>query len=413
MLHSLNSGVSGLHAHQEMVDVVGNNIANVNTTAFRASTVQFADVLSQTSKAGSAGTSSAGGTNPVQVGLGVRVVGVTTSDTPGSLQNTGRSTDLALQGDGFLGVRIGNEVQYTRAGALSFDSSGRLVDASGGLVQGWMARPGGKVDPTTPTGDLVFGDAVTAAAKATTSVSVGGNLSADAAVGDQLVTGIDVYDNLGSSHRVTLTLTKSGPNTWDQSAVDDKGTALTPGTVTLTVDPTTGQLASASPAPTYTVSPAGVPPVVFAVDFGTPGESGALTGFGGESTAAATKQDGQSAGTLRNVSIADGGLVIGTFSNGTTQSLGQVSVTTFANAKGLEKTGDNHYRAGLAAGAASVGVAGTGQRGTLVAGALESSNVDLGQELTNMIIGQRGFQANSKTIQTADELLNDLVNLKR
>ena len=413
MLRSLYSGVSGLHAHQEMVDVVGNNIANVNTTAFRAGSVQFADVLSQMSKAGSAGTGTAGGTNPAQVGLGVRVVSIDTSDKAGSLQNTGRSTDVALQGDGFLAVRVGNEIQYTRAGSLSFDASGRLVDASGGLIQGWMAGANGQIDPTTPTGNLTFGSSVTAPAKTTTSVTVGGNLSADAKVGDKFVTGIDIYDSLGSAHRISVTLTKTGANTWDQAATDAAGNPLTPANVTLTFDPATGDLASATPAPAYTVSPVGVPPIAFSVDYGTAGAAGALTGFGGESTAAATKQDGQAAGTLRNVSIADGGLVIGTFSNGTTQALGQVAVTTFANARGLEKTGDNHYRAGLSAGAASVGVAGTGQRGKLVAGALESSNVDLGQELTNMIIGQRGFQANSKTITTSDELLGDLVNLKR
>lgn len=413
MLRSLYSGVSGLHAHQEMVDVVGNNIANVNTTAFRAGSVQFADVLSQMSKAGSGGTDVAGGTNSAQVGLGVRVVGIETSDKAGSLQNTGRSGDVALQGDGFLAVRVGNELQYTRAGSMNFDASGRLVDPSGGLVQGWMAGANGKIDPTTPTGNLSFGSSVTAPAKTTGSVTVGGNLSADAKIGDKFVTGIDIYDSLGSPHRVSMTLTKTAANEWEQAATDAAGNPLTPATVTLTFDSSTGQLASAVPAPTYTVAPGGVPPVTFNVDYGTAGSAGSLTGFGGESTAAATKQDGQAAGTLRNVAIADGGLVIGTFSNGTTQALGQIAVTTFANAKGLEKTGDNHYRAGLAAGLASVGVAGTGQRGKLVAGALESSNVDLGQELTNMIIGQRGFQANSKTIQTSDELLEGLVNLKR
>ena len=413
MLRSMFSGVSGLRSHQQMVDVTGNNIANVNTTGFRSSRVQFADVLSQTSRAGSAGAGGEGGVNPSQIGLGVRVGSVDATTTPGSLTVTGRAGDMALQGDGFFVTRAGNQQMFTRAGAFSFDNAGRLVASNGSIVQGWSADELGAVDLNSPLTDIVAGAGMQSPPRATTSVTMSGNLSAQAAVGDTFKTSVDIYDSLGASHRIEVTMTKTGTNTWDQTAQDPAGAPLAPATVTLTFDPATGQLAAAAPAPNYTYAPVGADPVNFTTDFGAPGAAGALTQFGGEATMRATGQDGYENGFLRTVGIADGGVVIGTFSNGVTRTIAQVAVATVTNPAGMEKAGDNMYALGQAAGALAIGAANTAGRGDIAAGALESSNVDLAQEFTNLIVAQRGFQANSRVITTSDEILNELTQLKR
>lgn len=413
MLKSMNSGVSGLRAHQTFVDVTANNIANVNTTGFKGSRVLFSDVMSQNIKAGNAGNANQGGVNPSQVGLGVMVSAVARNSTGGTMQNTGNSGDLALQGDGFFVVRAGGEQMYTRAGAFQFDDSGNLTTPGGQLVQGWMADPiTGVVNPNGPLTNLNVPSGMTAAPVTTRGVTMGGNLPSDAAVGDTFNTSISVFDSLGGEHLISVAFEKTGDNTWEQTATGPTG-ALTPATVTLTFSGTDGQLVSSVPAPNYSFTPAGVDPVAFTVDYGTSGSAGAMTQYGGDNTAAAVSQDGRAAGVLNTVGIADGGILVGSFSNGTTQVLGQVAVALATNAEGMESGGGNLFRAGLAAGNISIGLASTGGRASVTAGALESSNVDLGQAMTDLIIGQRGFQVNSKSITTADEMLQELTQLKR
>ncbi|GAA3149746.1 flagellar basal body rod protein FlgG [Planomonospora alba] len=277
MLRSLYSGISGLRVHQNMMDVTGNNIANVNTTGFKGSQTLFQDTLSQMLQgAGAPQAGAAGGTNPAQIGLGVRLAGIQTNFGQGAAQTTSRSLDMMIQGDGFFAVQNGNEQLYTRAGAFNFDASGALVTADGNFVLGWNAATGDV--PVPPTG--------------------------------------------------------------------------APVPVTLPAD-----------VESYTVSP-------------------------------------------------DGSFV-GVLADGTKRTFAQIAMANFVNPGGLEKAGNSTYRATVNSGAVAIGTAGTGGFGALQSGALEMSNVDLGQEFTNLIIAQRGFQANTKVISTSDELLNDLVNLKR
>lgn len=392
MLRSLFSGISGLRAHQTQLDVTGNNIANVNTTGFKSSQTQFQDTLSQMLQNGAGAQAGVGGTNPAQVGLGVRVAGITTNFTQGASQMTGRSTDMMIQGDGFFVVRKGNESYYTRAGSFDFDATGQMVlPGEGALVQGWAAV-NGVVDTNGPLVDLRVPAGTLMPAVATSTAAYEGNLDADAADGTTINRTIDVYDATGASRELELTFTKSATG-WSLSATD--------GTATVNAGAMTFTAAGALMTPT-TVTVGGV-----AVDLST------ITGFSGIDSVKARTQNGQAAGVLQSFALGADGTITGAFSNGLKQTIGRLAIGSFTNPSGLEKAGGSLFRTSVNSGDAQVGAAGTGGRGTLAGGALEMSNVDLSSEFTSLIIAQRGFQANSRVITTSDEVLQELVNLKR
>ncbi len=433
MLRSMFSGVSGLRSHQTMMDVIGNNIANVNTVGFKSSSVIFQDLLSQALRGAgtpTAGATGAGGTNPSQVGLGVRVGGVNTSFTQGAAQLTGRSTDMSIQGDGFFVVRQGAQQLYSRAGSLSFDALGRLTTSDGAVLQGWSADNTGAINTNSAVADIAMplGQAINPAV--TKNIALGGNLPADAPIntavapavtpGSQVISSITIYDIQGAAHDVTFTFTHTAADAWKLDATLPDKTATNPpvnvGTVNLTWDAANKKF---NPAPTLDVIPAGTAEGQWAatpnikIDFGALGSPDALTQFAGASSVQALSQDGSAIGSLQSFTIGQDGVVTGVFSNGKTRPVGQVAVAGFSNPVGLEKTGSSLYRETVNSGLANVGSAGTGGRGVLAGGTLEMSNVDLAQEFTNLIVAQRGFQANSKVITASDELLQDLVNLKR
>ncbi|MFE7843688.1 flagellar hook protein FlgE [Microbacterium sp. NPDC057407] len=388
MLRSLYSGISGLRSHQTMLDVTGNNIANVNTAGFKGSSVVFQDSLSQL--VGNAGIpdDQVGGRNPAQVGLGVQVAGIRTNFAQGSAQATGRGGDLMISGDGFFAVRSGGETLYTRAGAFSFDATGKMVTPDGSVVQGWAAVDGVVNTGQTP-GDIVLPLDVVSPAKATTSATVTGNLPSTAATGSTLVRDVTVYDAQGEASTLSLTFTKTATG-WD---------------VTEPVSGAYGSLAftdGKQAAPGLSLTAGGI-----SVDLG------AVTGYADMSTVAVTKQDGAAAGSLKSYSITGDGSIVGTFSNGRTQTLGKIAMATFANPEGLEKAGGTAYRTSVNSGPAQIGEPGDAGFGNLVSGALEMSNVDLSQEFTNLIVAQRGFQANARIITTSDEVLQELTQLKR
>jgi flagellar hook protein FlgE len=286
MMRSLFSGVSGMRSNQMLMDVVGDNIANVNTSGYKASRVVFQDTLSQLLSSGSAGSATTGSTNPSQVGLGVHVNAIDAIQTQGAIQNTGRGTDVAIQGSGMFVMDVAGSQQYTRAGSFNLDSNNHLVDASGAMVMGWSA--------------------------------------------------------------------------------------------------TGGVLAGTAGAPSDLLIPAQNP------------------------NAAA----GTTPALLQSFSIGDDGSITAVY-GGTPAIVGQIAMASFSNPAGLVAMGNGHFRAGPAAGAATLGAAGTGGIGGITAGALEMSNVDLAQEFTNMMIAQRAFQANTKVISSSDDMLQELVNLKR
>jgi flagellar hook protein FlgE len=400
MLRSLFAGISGLRSHQTMMDVTGNNIANVNTAGFKSSQTVFQDTLSQVLRGAGAPQGGNGGTNPSQVGLGVRVAGVTTNFSQGSAQTTGRSTDLMIQGDGFFVVKNAGEDLYTRAGAFSFDTDGRLTTPEGGVVQGWTAAVDGTINPNAPVSDIVLPVGKVLSPVATTEATIGGNLPADAAPGTAVPTTIRVYDAQGVEHELAVTFTKQALPATGWNVTSPSGGTVTPATLTFT-----GSGATPSTASFGYVNAADGLNVTVGVS--------TLTGFAGQSSAAALSQSGSAMGTLQAFTMSPDGTLVGVFSNGLKQPLGQIAMSNFNNPAGLEKVGGSMYRTTVNSGTAQLGVAGNGGRGLLASGTLEMSNVDLAQEFTNLIVAQRGFQANSRVITTSDSILEDLVNLKR
>jgi flagellar hook protein FlgE len=408
MMRSMFSGISGLRSHQTMMDVVGNNIANINTAGYKSSVVTFQETMSQIVQgAGRPGTNQAG-TNPIQVGLGVRVASTDSVFTPGARQMTGRTTDLSIQGDGFFIVEKAGSRAYSRAGNFNFDGEGNLTAPGGAKVMGWMADATGDINYSQPVQTLRLPLSSVIEPQVTTQVSVGGNLAADAAVGTEQTTTISVYDSLGNAHEMVITYTKTGANAWDVDATIG-GAAATLSSTSVTFDPD-GTLSSAATIGVSGVTPAGAAALSFDLDFAT---DSPLLQYGGTGSVEAYEQDGNGIGTLSSVNISGDGTVVGQFSNGFTRTLGAVGLAAFSNPAGLVRSGDSLFTESINSGTPLIGAPGTGQRGLLSSGGLEMSNVDLAAEFTNMIIAQRGFQANSRVITASDEILSDLVNMKR
>jgi flagellar hook protein FlgE len=638
MMPSLFSAVSGLKGNQELMDVIGNNIANVNTPGFKSSSVNFADLLSQTMKGASLPTITTGGTNPIQIGQGTSVASVDTNFTSGSLQQTGDDTDLGINGDGLFILGSGNNQYYTRDGDFSFDASGNLVSNSNGMnVQGWMANSSGTISTSAAPTNIGINLNATAPAKATSSMVMSGNLDSQlnngtlkfnqsetvpfevndgtknynaqinfsqtssssssstwswtvtnattgasygsgtmtlgsngnvtgstgtATIGAATITppttgsnanaftstgtyvtnpssqsfaptssasstSFTAYDGSGDTTNCKLTFTQgSAFNTWDWS-ITDASTGASYGSGTATMSSATGDVASSSGTATvpingtdYTITPPTSGNAnAFNIALSSGGNGGTLVGIGAQSanattftppaddvvqmvydalgdqysvdlaftensvgswgwtaksitdsqgntytpssggtgnlqfddtgalpsgttgtfsfapttgnvapvsvtldfsgltqddadnSAAVESQNGYTSGTLQNYTIDQTGTITGSFSNGVTQALGQIALADFPNPGGLSSSGSNLYTATANSGTITIQPAGTGSLGTIQTGSLEASNVDLSQEMSNMIIAQSGFDANSKVITTDDELLQTLVGM--
>jgi flagellar hook protein FlgE len=424
MLRSLFAGVSGLRNHQVRMDVIGNNIANVNTVGFKASRVNFAEALSQTIRGAQAPSEARGGVNAMQVGLGVQVGSIDTLFTQGNLQYTGNLTDLAVQGDGFLVVGDGLRRFYTRDGAIVMDSDGNLVHASSGLrLMGWQANAAGVVDTAGPLSPLTIPVGAQIAPRATTMATLVGNLNASAPVYDpddpetasgRWTTTLTVYDSLGNPVQLRLVFTKQGANEWQwELFYGDEEPAVASGTLSFDDPDNPGRLSDPAGPVEVTVPLSSLAPDLGADDLTFEIDFGGITQYGGASTVALGNQDGYASGSLESFAIDGNGVITGLYSNGRTQVIGQVALALFTNPGGLLKAGNNLYAESSNSGPAAVGAAGTGGRGALTPGALEMSNVDLAQEFTNMITAQRGFQANARVITTSDELLQELISLRR
>jgi flagellar hook protein FlgE len=409
MLRSMFAAVSGLRAHQTMMDVVGNNIANVNTTGFKSSRATFQEALNQTLR-GASGTGPAlAGTNAMQIGLGSQIASIDGVFTQGSTQMTGRTGDLAIQGEGFFVVSQGAERFYTRAGGFGFDENGYLATPGGARLQGWMADPAtGNLNTNGAITDIRLPMGQTIAPERTEEIELAGNLPADAPEDDTVTinTSITVYDAQGKASDVAFAMTRTadngaGEDTWTVQYSTDGGATWTDATPDELSFDSSGQLQTAGP-----LSIDG-PDGPIAVDVA------GLVQFGGSPTAEARSQDGTAMGFLRSFEFGADGTVTGRFSNGETQVLGMVALATFNNPAGLVREGESLFAVSANSGEPIVGRPGAGDAGSLAPGSLEMSNVDLAQEFTNLIIAQRGFQANSRGITASDELLQELVNLKR
>ncbi|MDA8239507.1 MAG: flagellar hook protein FlgE [Nitrospiraceae bacterium] len=425
MLTSLFTGVSGMNANGTALSVIGDNIANMNTVGFKASRTCFGDVLSQT-LTGVAGSS--------QVGRGVVVSGVSPLFTQGSLQSTQSALDLAIEGDGFFIVSDGASKYYTRAGQFSLDKDGNISNSDGLILQGFLADAGGNI--TSQTGPLQLA-ATQSPAKMTEKVSLGVNLEASEAAKTWAFTSpsatppdpasynksttLTLYDSQGDAHDVTAHFVKTGDNAWTAHYVfqDATGQYVEAGSQNLAFD-TDGSLVNDNNAAiAFNWGPAvAAGSITFNYGTGT-GETPAGTGLDGTTqfsspfSVLSQSQDGYGAGSLKNVSISEDGIVTGIFTNGQTREIGQVILARFIAPERLTKLGRNLYGESYDSGQAISGTPETSGLGRLLANTLEQSNVDLAQEFVNMIAAQRGFQANSRVITTTDQLMQELVNLKQ
>lgn len=525
MLKSLYSGVSGIQAHQLKIDVIGNNIANVNTVGYKRGDVVFQELLSQTIRGASSPTENIGGTNPMQVGLGVQVGSITTQFTQGNLQYTGSNTDMSIEGNGFFIVADGSTKFYTRAGSFALDRNGNLIHSSNGMMlQGWMADdtgtvntnypisgisvPIGKVIPAKETSTIKFeqnldsringslayqpSNAVVTdqdGEKAQISVSVkpgdgfnkwnyevsaigvdgstvtsvsnsSGGITLDAD-GNVISSGspvtitfssgktitiqpplsgstnggkftvssspdtidtdisgvytkpekfentVSVYDSLGGVHNIKISFSKIDDNIWSWSASAVDGGMSVSGTGNLVYDPNTGKLVSSDGAEVTINYGTGIGISKVKLDFAN------STQFASNNSMLATEQDGYASGALQNFSIDQFGCVNGVFSNGVIKKVAQIALANFSNPSGLTKAQGSFFTESNNSGVAYIGTSGTGGRGRLISGNLETSNVDLSREFTDLITTQRGYQANARLITSSDELLQELINIKR
>jgi len=461
MMRSLYSGVSSLKAHQLKMDVIGNNIANVNTVGYKASSVSFAETYSQTLSGASSSTANRGGINPMQVGLGTTVAAISVNHTKGSVQRTDIATDLMIDGDGLFMVTDdanAQNVYYTRAGNFQVDEMGYLTTSDGLRVLDNNNKP------------IQINMSDTKVATATQKLTVKGNLNLN---DSDYTTTVDLFDSLGDVHTININfkgdplrtttafdLTGGGVDPLFDPLNDptaaarnysyreititdpDTGTQKVPAAITdhifamfnekgeivdlvTLADPTNPDSAPTSVTPamgTLSLSIDGAADINLAVNrnmFFANGDSTSndavriFSQYSQESDAKGVQLEGRSAGTISSFNISQKGEVIGIFTNGEQEVLQTIGLASFDNPSGLLKLGGNLFQETPNSGTAKYGKAASGSFGKITPGALEMSNVDLSEQFTAMITTQRGFQADSRVITTSDEILQELVNLKR
>lgn len=420
---ALFTGVTGLKVHQTRLDVAANNIANVNTTGYRGSRVIFQDLFAQTLRGGSAPVDDFGGTNPQQVGLGVQVGSIDVSHEQGSLITTGISSDLAIQGNGFFVLNNGVKQVYTRDGSFTINANGLLIEPGTGYrIQGFLADETGAFPENATATDILIPVGGAGIVRATTSATLIGNLNPtedpDATPPKQVIRSIEVYDSLGTARQIDLTFEKqtTPDNTWSLSAEFD-GNDLFGGTPQIVTFDSSGQLSSPDSLditiPQALLNDGGAQPddLTFALQLDELTQL--ADGDSIESDVTLRSQDGFQRGVLQSFNIGGDGQINGVFTNGLTRVIAQVALATFSNLGGLSRDGNNSFTETPASGTAQIGTPNTGGRGSVNGGVLENSNVDLSAEFSNLIITQRGFQANARTITAADTLLQETVNLVR
>lgn len=501
MMRSMFAGVSGLKAHQIRMDIIGNNIANVNSAGYKSSRATFQDMLSQTLRAATAPTANRGGTNPHQVGLGVTLGSVDVKHTQGNTQSTGYGTDLAIEGDGFFILGHGENRVYTRAGMFGLDNGteGNLVSlVNGQRVLGYKADLDGRIDLNAPLESLYISASDTISPRATNNVIFSGNLDNRYSTGEDVRRTVQVFDSRGREQTLVVDLKKLEGNAWEWDAswllisdaipthnapIENNGEYTVVGTTgSYELQASDGTVVATSsdkriweveyPGPikrefefetaladdakvkaaavegslfftseySLTDGTGGNPVIADAqreIDFNLDGSYSGVpvntiqlkpefsdqleivldfsdfTQYADTFTGKFMYQNGYTNGALESYAIDQNGTIIGSFSNGLTRALGQVALARFTNPAGLQRAGSTMFVDTPNSGAAQVGAGGQPGYGTIAPSSLEMSNVDLSEEFTDMIVTQRGFQANSRIITSSDEMLQELVNLKR
>jgi flagellar hook protein FlgE len=426
MPSSFSTALSGLRASASAVDVIANNLANMNTIAYKSSNAQFSDLIYQQVGQDQAGV-------PFQVGLGTAPVNVIKQFDQGTIQNTSGSLDAAIQGPGFFVVRRGDATLFTRAGNFQLNAQGQLITGAADRVQGWVQDPvTGVVNTNLPVGDIVIPVGQPLAPKATSLVTLGLNLDANTPTGASFSTPLQIFDSLGATHVLTFTFTKAASG-WnldvtipgaDVGSANPTESILTGAPVNINFNANGVLINPGTPPPTpppynlpidssaFTLQDGAAPLKITWSLLDAQGLP-TISQFAQASAVSKSSQDGLASAQLTNVSIADGGNVTGTFSDGQTKVLARLALATFISPLTLAAVGGNSYIVSSASGTPAVGTPSTGGRGSVVGASLESSNVDIAKEFTALMTAQRSFEANSKVIVTADELNSDAINLKR
>jgi flagellar hook protein FlgE len=417
--------LSGLTAESTALSAIANNLSNQNTTGYKDTSVLFSDLFYQ-----NLGTTGSG--DPIQEGAGTEVSSMPSLFTQGSVSATGVPTDVAIEGAGFFTVQNANgSFDYTRAGDFTVDNNNYLVTSGGQQVLGYPAV-NGVVNTGAGIGPLQLGAGTISPPVATGNVELTLNLNSSTLPTDTpYSTPVTIYDSLGAPHILTATFTNTAPNTWDYSlsipgtdlsAVGATGVLAT-GTLTFNGNGVlTGDTATTGGTVTGALSDVTGIPITGLADGATNmtfnwnvlnGASPVLTQVAALDSTTSANQDGNSSGSLTSFAIGSDGTITGSFSNGSTEALGQIALASFANNNGLELNGSTDFTPTLASGPAVVGVPGAGELGTLSGGSLELSNVDIATEFANLIVAQRGFEADAKAVTTFDQITQDTIALKQ
>ncbi|HZD44467.1 MAG TPA: flagellar hook protein FlgE [Acidobacteriaceae bacterium] len=402
---SFATALTGLESNNTALNTIANNLANMNTVGYKDQTDQFSTLFYQQLNGGPNGG--------VQVGVGTQIATTETDFSDGSPTATAQSTDMALQGNGFFVINDNGQQELTRAGDFVLSNSGALQTTSGASVMGYPAA-NGSISLGSGVQPIILPLGQSLPATPTSSMNIQANLDASAGVGTAVPAPVTLYDSLGTAHQATVTFTKTAANTWNYSVTLPSGDAAassgTTGTLTFDgagnlVNPT-GTISGI----TFTGMSDGAQDMNFSWNLsGAAGSS--ITQSTSASNIAGTTADGYASGTYQGFSVDGNGIVDANFSNGQKEIIGQVAVATVANQQGLQATNNTSYQATLASGAAVIGTAGTAGRGTIEGDALESSNVDVSTEFSALIVAQRAFEANSKTITTFDQATQEAINM--
>jgi len=434
-LQSLGIGVSGLRSHQTRLDTVSNNIANSSTTAYKRQRAVFSEELGQ-EILGVGRTAGGSAINPSKVGRGVSVASVDRNFSQGSLTDTGIKTDLALNGDGFFIASpqdgaASDQRRLTRAGNFTFNQNGELVTSNGLNVKGWEFDDSGDLQ-TGELKDVQFDPNAQSSAQVTENISIGGNLSADLEVGETTSISSVVYDNQGESQPVTVEFTRTQnqdanpgsdtPDRWDFTIKDGDGNTIDGGSVQFGDQGEITQIDGNAVDPdnpgsyefdfNWDINDDGNASEELSLAFGDE-NGGSVTQYSGSTTTTVTSQDGRSSGELSGFQFTPEGALELNYTNGVQEKLFQLAIGNVNNPNGLEQQGDNFFTTTSASGDLQLGQAGRDLQTSVISGALESSNVDLAKEFSDLIRAQRSYQASARIITTADEVLNETVQLKR
>lgn len=420
---NFSTPLSGLNSDQQALSVVANNLSNMNTIGYKDETTNFQDLFYQT-----LGTNGAG--DSIQVGGGTSVSSISSNFNSGTITSTGVPADVAINGNGFFVTQLNGQTEYTRAGNFQVSTDGFLETQGGQYVMGYPAV-GGVVSNGALT-QLQVGTGEAIPAVTTTSIQMNTNLSSTAAVGSSFTSPpLSVYDSLGTAHDVTLTFTKTGTNAWSYTAsIPDAdvtggtsaGAPVTVGSGTLTFD-TSGNLTTANGTAVSIAAPNisginltgladGAAPMSLNWTALDPNGNSLLTQTSSNSATSASSQNGLASGTLNSFAVQTDGTIEGAFSNGQTVAIGRIALAQFGNEGGLSLVGGNSYRTTATSGQAVIGSPGDGGLGTMTGGSLEQSNVDMATEFSNMVVDQRGYEANAKVISAFDQVMQDTINIE-